>query len=384
MLSRTLLVRLARFVTSAATRLTRAPPPKESFPSEPDASSFPSGGLRATWEARGYTAWERYDHNRIDLVPDRQTYRPGETARLMIQSPWEQATALMSRFLNPISLRFALWARASRVGSASGQWRLGNLSDPATRLAVYRNNVVVSLLGVGVLGLWQAWVTAAEATNLSELPLKVAALVPNLLICVALYTLDEGIYIAPRAPTNTWNLWHEAHIDPLFARLIENLEFAADLPLKPGQNTVTVVAREDQEFQSRRSLVIYRKPPAEVAGGRVPGAVHIPMNDIPAHVDEMPKDAPVFVICQSGSRSRAVVDHLRSRVRDGWWVAVVIYVLLLVGQRLWRARRWVPPEWPEADYGWKVTHLHWVPFHVLDVVFGVPLVFAVVIALLAI
>ena len=25
--------------------------------SEPDASSFPSGGLRTTWEARGYTAW---------------------------------------------------------------------------------------------------------------------------------------------------------------------------------------------------------------------------------------------------------------------------------------------------------------------------------------
>ncbi len=37
--------------------------PMESFTgdqlrqSEPDASSFPSGGLRATWEARGYTAW---------------------------------------------------------------------------------------------------------------------------------------------------------------------------------------------------------------------------------------------------------------------------------------------------------------------------------------
>lgn len=37
-----------------------------------------------------------------------------------------------------------------------------------------------------------------------------------------LYTLDEGIYVAPRAPTNTWNLWHEPHIDRLFARLIEN------------------------------------------------------------------------------------------------------------------------------------------------------------------
>lgn len=44
----------------------------------------------------GYTAWARYDHNRIDLVPEKQTYRPGDTARLMIQSPWEQATALVT------------------------------------------------------------------------------------------------------------------------------------------------------------------------------------------------------------------------------------------------------------------------------------------------
>ncbi|MGE0815739.1 MAG: MG2 domain-containing protein [Vicinamibacterales bacterium] len=44
----------------------------------------------------GYTAWQRFDHNRIDLVPERQTYRPGDTARIMIQSPWEQATALVT------------------------------------------------------------------------------------------------------------------------------------------------------------------------------------------------------------------------------------------------------------------------------------------------
>jgi poly(3-hydroxybutyrate) depolymerase len=38
-----------------------------------------------------------------------------------------------------------------------------------------------------------------------------------------LYSVDEGIYLAPRAPTNTWNLWHEPHIDRLFGRLIEDL-----------------------------------------------------------------------------------------------------------------------------------------------------------------
>jgi alpha-2-macroglobulin len=44
----------------------------------------------------GYTAWTRYDHNRIDLVPERATYKPGDTARIMIQSPWERATALLT------------------------------------------------------------------------------------------------------------------------------------------------------------------------------------------------------------------------------------------------------------------------------------------------
>ncbi len=38
---------------------------------------------------------------------------------------------------------------------------------------------------------------------------------------IGLYEPAEGIYIAPRAPTNTWNLWHQGHIDPLFDRLIE-------------------------------------------------------------------------------------------------------------------------------------------------------------------
>ncbi|MCS5631721.1 MAG: hypothetical protein NZ744_12880 [Pirellulaceae bacterium] len=38
-----------------------------------------------------------------------------------------------------------------------------------------------------------------------------------------LYTVKEGVYLAPRAPTNTWNLWHQSHIDLFFTRLIENL-----------------------------------------------------------------------------------------------------------------------------------------------------------------
>lgn len=38
---------------------------------------------------------------------------------------------------------------------------------------------------------------------------------------IKLYQPKEGIYIAPRAATNTWDLWHQSHIDPMFDTLIE-------------------------------------------------------------------------------------------------------------------------------------------------------------------
>lgn len=40
---------------------------------------------------------------------------------------------------------------------------------------------------------------------------------------IRLYEPEEGIYVAPRAPTDKWNMWHQEHIDPMFARLIENM-----------------------------------------------------------------------------------------------------------------------------------------------------------------
>ena len=35
-----------------------------------------------------------------------------------------------------------------------------------------------------------------------------------------LYQPKEGIYFVPRAPTNSWNLWHEGHIDAFFDRIV--------------------------------------------------------------------------------------------------------------------------------------------------------------------
>ena len=38
-----------------------------------------------------------------------------------------------------------------------------------------------------------------------------------------LYQPEEGVYLVPRAPTNTWDLWHQSHIDEFFDRLIADM-----------------------------------------------------------------------------------------------------------------------------------------------------------------
>lgn len=50
---------------------------------------------------------------------------------------------------------------------------------------------------------------------------------------IGLYEPKEGVYVAPRAPTNTWNLWHEKHIDPMFDQLIA--DFVAVKGINPNR-----------------------------------------------------------------------------------------------------------------------------------------------------
>jgi thioredoxin len=58
------------------------------------------------------------------------------------------------------------------------------------------------------------------------------------------------------------------------------------------------------------------REPEEFTEGHVPGAVHIPMNDVPQRLAEVPTDRRVLVICQSGGRSRAITEYLQNNGVD--------------------------------------------------------------------
>ncbi len=49
--------------------------------------------------------------------------------------------------------------------------------------------------------------------------------------------------------------------------------------------------------------------------GHAPGAVHVPMTELAARLDEVPDGDPVYVICRSGGRSARVTAYLN---QQGW------------------------------------------------------------------
>jgi rhodanese-related sulfurtransferase len=50
----------------------------------------------------------------------------------------------------------------------------------------------------------------------------------------------------------------------------------------------------------------------EYMAGHVPGAVLIPMGQLPRRTAELDRNAPVYVVCESGNRSVTMTGFLRS------------------------------------------------------------------------
>jgi uncharacterized protein YfaS (alpha-2-macroglobulin family) len=81
-----------------------------------------------------YVAWDRRNDDMIELVPDSDTYRPGEKARIMVKSPYERAKALVT-----VERESVLESRVVEIQGSTGQVEVPIISD-------YIPNVFVSVL----------------------------------------------------------------------------------------------------------------------------------------------------------------------------------------------------------------------------------------------
>ncbi|MQA24777.1 MAG: rhodanese-like domain-containing protein [Micromonosporaceae bacterium] len=67
---------------------------------------------------------------------------------------------------------------------------------------------------------------------------------------------------------------------------------------------------------SKGAHVLDVREPEEWSAGRAPDAQHVPMQEIPARLDEVPADGDVVVVCRMGGRSAQVVAYLQNLGRD--------------------------------------------------------------------
>lgn len=59
------------------------------------------------------------------------------------------------------------------------------------------------------------------------------------------------------------------------------------------------------------AVLIDVRDPHEWRAGHARGARHIPLAQLPASLDELPREAPVYLICATGNRSRNAAAFLR-------------------------------------------------------------------------
>jgi rhodanese-related sulfurtransferase len=74
------------------------------------------------------------------------------------------------------------------------------------------------------------------------------------------------------------------------------------------------------ELEDGATLIDVREP-GEYVEGHVPGAVLVPMSQLPSRLDELDRTRPVHLICASGNRSGAMGELLASSGFDAVNVA---------------------------------------------------------------
>jgi glyoxylase-like metal-dependent hydrolase (beta-lactamase superfamily II)/rhodanese-related sulfurtransferase len=73
---------------------------------------------------------------------------------------------------------------------------------------------------------------------------------------------------------------------------------------------VREVTLDELRTRPAAGVVVDVREPEEFAAGHVPGAINLPQADLATRLDEVPRDRPVFVICQGGFRSLRAAQFL--------------------------------------------------------------------------
>jgi rhodanese-related sulfurtransferase len=85
------------------------------------------------------------------------------------------------------------------------------------------------------------------------------------------------------------------------------------------EDTVSVAELAAWRRENTPHMLLDVREAPELAICGIAGAIHIPMGQIPALREELPRDMPLVVMCHHGMRSQRVMQFLR---QAGWENAI--------------------------------------------------------------
>lgn len=146
---------------------------------------------------------------------------------------------------------------------------------------------------------------------------------------INLYQPKEGIYIAPRAPTNTWNLWHQAHIDPLFDQLIQAAVLVAGVnPNKVyltgysagGDGTFQIAPRMADRFAAAAMMAGHPNETTPDGLRNLPFAIFMGAEDAAYKRNEHAKEWGILLDSLQAKESDAYIHNVQIVPNKGHWM----------------------------------------------------------------
>src|SRR5205807_76581 len=77
-----------------------------------------------------------------------------------------------------------------------------------------------------------------------------------------------------------------------------------------GSPKVREASLDELRARPSGAAIVDVREPEEFANGHIPGAVNLPQAELATRLNEVPRDRPIFLICQGGFRSLRAAQFL--------------------------------------------------------------------------
>lgn len=77
-------------------------------------------------------------------------------------------------------------------------------------------------------------------------------------------------------------------------------------------DTITPQEVKERLGAGEKLNIIDVREPEEVAEGCIPGAINIPLGELPERTDEISRTEEIILVCRSGNRSARALQYLTS------------------------------------------------------------------------